>query len=126
MVDMEKQVIHWCGGAHEALESARLLIESGKTHLGLFLVHLAIEKALKALVCRHTNELAPREHNLLKLAKRAGLSLTESQEDILADTNAYNIEGRYPDAAGQLTTRAEAHNAYNRAERMFQWLIAQL
>jgi HEPN domain-containing protein len=43
----------------------------------LFFAHLALEKLLKAHVCRATRDLAPRVHALLRLAERAGLMLPE-------------------------------------------------
>jgi HEPN domain-containing protein len=77
-------------------EIAQELIERGRTRHGLFFVHLSLEKLLKALVCRHTRDLAPRLHNLAELA---ALPLSQAQADVLAEINAFHIESRYADSA---------------------------
>ncbi len=59
MIDIEKQVVYWRDGAHEDWEMAEDLVARGKTRYGLFFAHLALEKALKAHVCRVTLQLAP-------------------------------------------------------------------
>jgi len=45
--------------------------EKNRIRHGLFLANLALEKALKALVCKATRDLAPRIHNLVRLAELA-------------------------------------------------------
>jgi HEPN domain-containing protein len=99
MIDTEKQVTYWRDGAAEDWEIAQELIERGRTRHGLFFVHLSLEKLLKALVCRHTRDLAPRLHNLARLAELAALPLSQAQADVLAEINAFHIESRYADSA---------------------------
>jgi len=125
MVDIQKQVDHWKRGAREEWALVLHLFERGDIRHSLFFVHLALEKALKALVCRYTNDLAPKDHNLVRLAKKAGLTLRRKQLLVLMETNAYNTEGRYPDVIARPPTRAEARRAIHSAEEIFQWLIAQ-
>lgn len=97
MIDISKQILHWRNGADEDWVVARELIGRDKIRHALFIAHLALEKTLKAHVCRTTGELAPRIHNLVRLAEIAGLKLSEGQVDLLADVNEFNIEGRYPE-----------------------------
>lgn len=87
MVDISKQVSHWREGAVEDWGVAQELIDRNKIRHGLFIAHLALEKTLKAHVCRITGELAPRIHNLVRLAEIGGLTLSDSQIDLLADVN---------------------------------------
>lgn len=98
MIDIEKQVIYWRDGAREDWEMADDLVERGKTHYGLFFAHLAIEKALKGHICRVTLRLAPKIHDLKRLADLARLGLSEERIRILGRINAFNLEGRYPDS----------------------------
>jgi HEPN domain-containing protein len=65
MVDISKQINYWRDGATEDWAVAQELIDRDKIRHGLFIAHLALEKMLKAHVCRKTAELAPRIHNLL-------------------------------------------------------------
>jgi HEPN domain-containing protein len=94
MIDNQKQIAYWQNGAIEDWDVAAHLINRGKYRHGLFFAHLAIEKLLKAHVCRFSNDLAPRLHNLSRLAELTGLPLSQTQADILADMNAFNLEGR--------------------------------
>jgi len=126
MVDISKQIEFWMSGASEDLEVARELISNKRYRHGLFFLHLALEKILKAHVCRNINDLAPRIHNLVRLSEAASLPFKQNFIDILAELNAFNIEGRYPDSAFIPITRQEADDYLCRAEEVFQWLMHQL
>jgi HEPN domain-containing protein len=92
----------------------------------LFFAHLALEKALKAHVCRHTNDLAPRLHNLVRLAEISDVRPSQDYEDVLAEMNAFNLEGRYPDMLMPPPSLPEARDYLTRTEEVFQWLLSQL
>jgi len=97
---------------------------SNKTRL--FFAHLTIEKILKALVCKHSQDLAPRIHNLSRLSEMAGIALINEYVDVLAEMNAFHIEGRYPESLTVPPTKEEALNYLARAEKVYQWLMNQL
>jgi HEPN domain-containing protein len=126
MFDIEKQVAYWRDSAVEDLQVAHDLIKRQRTRHGLFFLHLALEKLLKALVCRQTQDLAPRMHNLIRLAELAGISLDETQVDTLSEINAFNLEGRYPDALTPLPSLSEAKGYLREAEEVYRWLMSQL
>ena len=126
MINIEKQIAYWRSGALEDWEVARELVERGRTRHGLFFAHLALEKLLKAHVCRHTRDLAPRLHNLVRLAKLSGLLLDEAQIDLLAEMNAFGVEGRYPDVSIPPPSSDEAKDYLRRAEEVYRWLMKQL
>ncbi|WP_027389565.1 HEPN domain-containing protein [Chrysiogenes arsenatis] len=108
MVDLKKHITHWHTGAFEDLEVACSLMEQGKIRHSLFFAHLALEKMLKAHYCRTQSEIAPMIHNLLRLADKAGILLKDKDRDLLAECNAFNIEGRYPELFLPLPSRSEA------------------
>jgi HEPN domain-containing protein len=122
MIDIGKQIQHWRSGADEDWDVAQELIGHDKIRHGLFLAHLALEKTLKAHVCRATGELAPRIHNLVRLAEMAGLKLSEVEIDLLADANEFNIEGRYPEMQMPPPLRAEADNYMERIKEVLKCL----
>ena len=76
MVDIIQQVAQWRDGAREECDVATELLERGRVRQALFFTHLALEKVLKAHVCRHTGDLAPRTHNLVWLAEVADLRVS--------------------------------------------------
>jgi HEPN domain-containing protein len=126
MIDIPKQIAYWQSGAIEEWDLAQDLIKRNKTRHGLFFAHLALEKLLKAHICRHTQDLPPRIHNLTRLAELAGLPLDQTQVDILAEMNIFNLEGRYPDLSMAPLSKKEAKSYLRRAEEVYQWLMSQL
>ncbi|HSV99272.1 MAG TPA: HEPN domain-containing protein [Sedimentisphaerales bacterium] len=95
--DAQAVARHWFNEAQEALTVAGHLIEKGDYSYALFFGHLAVEKELKGLHAVRQNQHAPPIHNLLRLAKAAGLAPDESRTEVLIRITAFNIESRYPD-----------------------------
>lgn len=126
MIDIQKQITYWQNGAIEEWELAQDLVKRNKTRHGLFFAHLALEKLLKAHVCHQTQDLPPRIHNLTRLAELATLNLSQTQVDVLAEMNVFNLEGRYPDLSLAPLSKKEAKDYLRRAEEVYQWLMSQL
>jgi hypothetical protein len=64
--------------------------------------------------------------DLVRLAEIAKLDLSQKQIDVLADMNAFNLEGRYPDTLAPAPTRKEAQEYIARSKEIFQWLMNRL
>jgi HEPN domain-containing protein len=124
MVDIEKQIAFWRSSAKEDWDVASHLVENERTRHGLFFAHLALEKILKAIVCKHSQDLAPKLHNLSRLSELAGINLDSEKIEVLAEMNAFHIEGRYPESLTKPPAKAEALNYMTRAEEVFQWLMS--
>jgi HEPN domain-containing protein len=88
---------YWFTESEETLAVADHLVENGDYSYALFFGHLAVEKAIKGLYAIRQGRHAPPIHNLLRLAKEAGLEPDETQTEILLRITAFNIEARYPD-----------------------------
>ena len=125
MLDISKQVEHWRQSGEEDWTVAVHLVRAGRTRHGLFFIHLALEKLLKALVCRQTRQPAPKIHSLVRLAELAALQTTGDQRDVLAEMNAFHLEGRYPEMLMPEPTPAEAQAYVARAEEILQWLTSR-
>lgn len=126
MVDVGKLVQYWRQGSEEDWAAAWRLIDGGHFRHGLFLAHLAVEKVLKALVCRKIRDIAPRSHNLVRLAELAGIDVTARRKKILAGINEFNIEGRYPETLNPAPTAGEARAAMSQTQETLEWLTKQL
>jgi HEPN domain-containing protein len=126
MIDIAKQIAFWRDGAQEDLIVAEELLEGGRVRHGLFFLHLALEKILKAHVCRQTHDLAPRLHNLVRLAELAERHLPQQYMGILAEMNRFAIAGRYPDPPFPLPTPEEARAYTDRAKEVFACLMRLL
>ncbi len=126
MFDMHKHIFYWQESAAEDWQVAQDLLKTGRVRHALFFVQLTLEKIIKAHVCRVTQELAPRIHNLVRLAELAQLPLDERQRDILADLTSFSIEGRYPDIPIQIPTMDEAKEYMRSAGELYEWLKGRL
>ncbi|MGH7790737.1 MAG: HEPN domain-containing protein [Thermodesulfobacteriota bacterium] len=126
MIDIIKQIAYWRKSAEEDWDIAVDLLQREKTRYGLFFSHLALEKALKAHVCRAKQDMAPRSHALLRLAELSQLSLTSDQRLFLSEFDRYQIEGRYPEDLLAKPSPEEARAQLRKAEETFQWLMRQL
>ena len=125
MFDIVKHVALWKEGAQESLDDAQYLINGGRVTLGLFALHLALEKAIKAQIVEKTKEMPPRIHNLLTLANVVPLTLTPEQERLLIELNTFNIRGRYPDMETKAPSRTQVESILDLAKDVFEWLMRQ-
>jgi len=126
MINIEKQIAYWRRGAEEDFAVANELIGLKRVRHGLFFAHLALEKMLKAHVCRNTNTIAPPIHNLVILAQKSGIGLEQGQVELLADVNEFSIEGRYPDLRLPLPSFDETAVYFARIKEFVAWLNARL
>jgi len=125
-MDITRHIEYWRSGASEDWAVAAELVNAGRTRHGLFFAHLALEKLLKAHVCRTLGDLAPRIHSLLRLAERTDLSMSESQRLFLARFDQYQLEGRYPDMLPVAPDIKTARDELRQAQEVFAWLMQRL
>ena len=126
MIDVEKQIGYWLDGAKEDWDVAVHLVENERYRHGLFFAHLALEKALKAHVCRKIQDVAPKIHGLVQLAEIAEIKLTQDQFRALSQMTRFNIKGRYPETSSAVPSKEKTQYYMKSAEAVFNWLISQL
>lgn len=95
--DKEKLIKYWSESSDDDFETMLAMFESKKYNWALFIDHLMIEKLLKALYVKINNDYPPFIHNLLRLAEKCDLKLTEDQKLFLVTVTAFNINARYDD-----------------------------
>lgn len=86
-------------------------------------------KVLKALCAARYHDHAPPIHNLVRLAKAAGIELDESRADSLVTITAFNVEARYPDmkrSFRQMSTAEYAGRQMENVKGIFTWLRSQI
>lgn len=96
-VDQKEIIDFWASEAEESLDVAKHLFEKKDYSYSLFFGHLSVEKIIKAVLVKNTNQQVPRSHNLLRLAKEAQIEITDEQKHTLIRITAFNLEARYPD-----------------------------
>lgn len=90
---------YWTKSAEEDYEAMQVMYKNKKNIWTLFLGHLVIEKMLKGLYAKNNkdNPYAIKSHNLLALAEKCKLDLTEKQVGKLQIITQFNISARYDD-----------------------------
>ena len=96
-MDKNQIIDFWASEAEESLHVAKHLFEKKDYSYALFFGHLAVEKIIKAVLVKNTNQQVPRSHNLLRLAQEAHMEMTGEQKRTLIRITAFNLESRYPD-----------------------------
>jgi AbiV family abortive infection protein len=90
-------VKNWFNASKQDLETAVILFENKKYHHALFFCHLSIEKYLKAIIIKTTKKAPPLIHDLVRLAEKTDIKLTDKIKNELADISAFNIQARDDD-----------------------------
>ena len=119
----------WTEQAIYDLDTARAMLDSGRYLYVLFCSQQAVEKALKAVIVRRTNDFPPRLHNLLRLAEIADIKMEAGREDFLGELSGYYIQSRYPEdiaSLGQHASREIAQDALVKTEEVIEWLFSML
>lgn len=90
---------YWIKTSDDDYDTMKLLHKNNKNTYSLFLGHLVIEKLLKALFAKYNcdNPYAIKSHNLLLLAEKCNLELSDTQIEQLQIITQFNISGRYDD-----------------------------
>lgn len=104
---IKEKIIFWNKEAKRAIAVAEDLFSLKRYVETLFFAHLALEKLLKAKIVKTTKSDPIYSHDLVVLAKRAGLSLDNDDISFLARVNIYNIRARYQDYKRSLSKRAD-------------------
>jgi len=130
-MDKNEKIKYWLDLADYDIETAKVNL-SGKRFLYVgFMCHQTIEKALKSVVTKITDDVPPKVHNLLLLAEKALLYdiMNEEQLDLIRELNPINIEARYPEYKNKIfKTLSPEYCAeiIKRTEGLLQWIKIQL
>lgn len=98
---------YWFNSSKQDWDIVLVLLQSKKYMHALFFCHLSLEKYLKGIIARKDNT-PPITHDLLILAEKAKLELTDEQAKLLYEVNAFNIKTRYDDYKNSFYKRATA------------------
>ncbi|HUW64589.1 MAG TPA: HEPN domain-containing protein [Spirochaetia bacterium] len=98
---MTPEAKEWLRQAKENLKDARAMLRTRRYVFADFACHLAVEKALKAVIVERTGAPPPRRHNLIELAGVGQAPLTQIQTEFIAELNMAALGARYPDKLSQ-------------------------
>ena len=87
----------WFKQADYDMKTAVAMFDAKRYIYVVFMCHMAIEKALKALYTQTGGSLPPKTHNLLLLIEKIGLDLPEELYDFVFRLNGVSVPTRYPE-----------------------------
>ncbi|MBF0137785.1 MAG: HEPN domain-containing protein [Magnetococcales bacterium] len=125
-MNIAKHIDYWRTGSNEDWEMAEIALEKGKIRHGLFFLHLAMEKLVKAHVTKKTEKTPMKIHNLLFLAQQTDLSINHEMGKSLTVLNSYCLEGRYADETGPPPSLQEAKIIFQQVQEIRTWMLNQL
>lgn len=93
----DKLIKYWVNSSDDDFETMHAMYNSKKFSWALFIGHLMIEKLLKAYYVKIKSDYPPFIHNLLRLAEKSNIELTDDLKEQLLTVTAFNINARYDD-----------------------------
>ena len=93
----EELVNFWIESSDRDFNSMQNMFKNKEYHWSLYVGHLVIEKLLKAYYIKNVDTKHPFIHNLLRLAEKSNLAITEEQKKILIRITTFNLRVKYQD-----------------------------
>ena len=127
---MDKIVAHWVERSKYDLDTAKVMLDTGRYLYVAYMCQQTVEKMLKAIIAQHGKENFP-IHNLNRLAEIASISneLTSEQFNFLAELTPYHIETRYGDykeSLSEIINDKEAEQVYRKTKGIYKWLYRKI
>ncbi len=127
---MDKIVGHWVERSKYDLDTAKVMLDTGRYLYVAYMCQQTIEKMLKAIIAHQGKENFP-IHNLNRLAEIASISneLTSEQFNFLAELTPYHIEARYGDykeSLSEIINDKEAEQIYRKTKGIYKWLYQKM
>jgi HEPN domain-containing protein len=129
-ISRQEHIRYWLESAEHDLDTAESLFAAGKYDWCLFIGHLVLEKAVKAVyVNENDNALPPKTHDLVRIAESTALTVTDEMKSFLDEVNDFNLETRYPEYKQEFYKRCDkefAESYFNRIKECYIWLKSAL
>ena len=127
---MDKIVEHWAERSLYDLDTAKIMLDTGRYLYVAYMCQQTIEKILKALIAQLGKENFP-IHNLNRLAEIADINneLTSEQFNFIAELTPYHIEARYgdyKDSLSEIINEKKAEQVYKKTREIYEWLYQKL
>lgn len=97
----------------DTLDTSKRLFDAKKYHHSLFFIHLSIKKVLKGLHIYTNKRSAPLIHDLVRLAEKCKIKLSDKEKLQLVEISTFNISARYDDYKFKFYKKATKKYAKN-------------
>lgn len=122
---------YWIESSNEDYNVMLDLKEKNRNTYCLFFGQMVIEKLLKALYAKNNKgaPYAPKTHDLLYLAEKMNLEVTEKQANDLVEITKFNLNTRYDDYKREFYNKCTdeyTEEKINQIEEVKVWLETML
>lgn len=124
-----KKPQEWLKQAAYDMKTAEAMFDSKRYIYAVFMCHLAIEKALKALFTLNLDEVPPKTHNLIYLVEKIKLELPVELYDFIYTLNGLSVPTWYPDDLQKLLkdhNKQKTGKVLEQGKETLKWLKATL
>lgn len=115
------------------IDTAEVMLDAGRYIYAIFMAHLSLEKALKAVYTFILDKEPPRTHNLILLQERieakTNLEFANSQNEFLEFLNEKSVPSRYPDTLQEVLKefrKNETTKLVEQTKGLIKWLKKKL
>lgn len=106
-----------------------MILKSKKYLHSIFICHLAVEKALKAVYANINDQVPPKTHNLIYLLEITKLELSSEKYECLVSLNDAGIPTRYPEDRDQMLkefTDENVGSTIKTSKEVILWITEKL
>ena len=96
-MDKKEIIKYWIRSSDNDYGAMEYLFKGKNYPWSLFVGHIVVEKLLKAYYVKNVDMSTPYIHDLLRIAEKSKLNLSEEQKDFLDTLTSFNIKARYDD-----------------------------
>ncbi|MBU4304329.1 MAG: HEPN domain-containing protein [Candidatus Omnitrophica bacterium] len=119
----------WIKQAEYDIETAQVMLDSERYIYCVFMSHLSIEKALKALYVKKSSKNPSKTHSLVYLAQSIHLELPERIKEFLEMLDEVSVPTRYPEELEKLLkeyTENRTKTLLDKSKEALEWLKKEL
>ena len=127
-MSMTKAPEEWLKQAKYDMDTADSMLKSRRYIYAVFMCHLSVEKALKALYLAKLRQVPPKTHNLILLLDRVNAVPEKSLRDFLSELNDASVVTRYPEDIAQVRKAFPAQKTrgiLRRGREVLAWIKMQ-
>jgi HEPN domain-containing protein len=129
MTDKIKYTKEWFKQAEYDLDTAKVMLETRRNIYCVFMCHLCLEKALKALYMKQLDRTPPKVHSLVYFAQSIKLDLTKEFKEFIENLDEVSVPVRYPEELNKLLkeyNKARTKQIFTKSKEVLKWLKARL
>jgi HEPN domain-containing protein len=124
-----KHYQEWLKQAEYDLDTANAMFVAGRFIYCVFMLHLAIEKALKAIYVKNLQKQPPKVHALVYLTKSSNLEPPQIMKEFIENLDEVSVPTRYPNELDKILKdygKERTQGIFNQTQEVIKWLKEQL